>query len=113
MGSVFPSGSGRSHSGSSPSRGSWFTIQRPTWTGGLRDEVREEVAETGGDVHDSGTDRLEHLGGGRGSEGHEKDEERDATPGEDLLDHPGLPPLWPRRASGAGIPGQTLTHGIR
>src|SRR5690606_19896713 len=72
-----------------------------------RHEVGEEVAEAGGDVHDAGTDRLEDFSRRCGAESDEEDQERHTAPGEDLLDHIGVPP-WSLAsiglASGRSVP---------
>jgi hypothetical protein len=65
------------------------------------DEVREEVAKSSRDVYYPRADGLEHLGRGRWTEGDEKDEERYATPGEDLLGHPGLSSIFSYAAGAA------------
>jgi hypothetical protein len=60
----------------------------------LSDEVGEERSETSGNVPDGATQRREHSRGRVWVEGNEEDQECDAKPGENLLDHGGpSPPL--------------------
>src|ERR1700759_1832214 len=58
----------------------------------LCDEVREELPEASGNVRDRAAQRLEHGRGRVRVEGDEEDQECDAKPGQDLVDHGGPSP---------------------